>query len=177
MPLLSSSSMLASRSRKLCQSPSTSPAVHTVRACTEPKSPAPFTYLQIHAQVVHFVPFQSVLLPRRASMFFNGRVGSPKLLWNAVRLPLRSAGSVGQGDSLHLSFASVRCRTLGKIDHPVSSPTRLRTQSSSSAPCSEVSGRSTASIPYWESLKVIAFDKSTVNRNLSSGKLLSYIPR
>ena len=37
-------------------------------------------------------------------MFFNGRVGSPKLLWNAVRLPLRSAGSVGQGDSLHLSL-------------------------------------------------------------------------
>ena len=58
-----------SRCRKLSQSPSTSPAVHTVRARTEPKRPAPFTYFQIHAQVVHFVPFQSVLLPRRASIF------------------------------------------------------------------------------------------------------------
>ena len=42
--------------------------------------------------------------PPASLNFFNGRMGSPKLLWNAVRLPLRSAGSVGQGDSLHLSL-------------------------------------------------------------------------
>ena len=40
-----------------------------------------------------------------------------------------------------------------------------------------VISRSTTPVPYGESLKVIAFDKSTVNRNLSSGYAPSYIPR
>jgi hypothetical protein len=177
MPTLSSSSMFASRSRKLRQSPSASPAVHTVRARTEPKRPAPFTYLQIHAQVVHFVPFQGVLLPRTSLGFFSGRVGSSKLLWNAVRFAA-SLYWFSRSTRQHSSVvASVRCRTLGKIHHPVSSPTRLPPRSGCPCPLLKVLGRLVTSIPYWESLKVIAFDKTTVNRNFSSGYALAYIPR
>lgn len=118
MPTLSSSSMLASRSRKLCQSPSTSPAVHTVRARTEPKRPAPFTYLQIHAQVVHFVPFQGVLLPRTSLKFFTmvewarlSCYGTP------FASPLRSPGSIGQTTTfIYRCFSSVSY--LGKNRSP-----------------------------------------------------------
>ena len=176
MQPLSSSSMLASRCRKFSQSPSASPAVHTVRARTEPKRPAPFTYLQIHAQVVHFVPFQSVLLPRRASIFSMAEWA--RLSCYGTPFACRFALLV---QSVKATAFICRCfravSYLGKNRSPCSSPTRLRTQSSSRTPYSEVSGRSTASIPYWESLKVIAFDKTTVNRNLSSGIPLPYIPR
>jgi hypothetical protein len=61
------------------------------------------------------VPFRSVVLPRRASVFFSGRVGSPRLLASSVRQtpelyrPHRSNGVT------RLFFCSVRCTTLGKI--------------------------------------------------------------
>jgi hypothetical protein len=160
--------MLASRSRKLCQSPSTSPAVHTVRARTEPKRPAPFTYLQIHAQVVHFVPFQSVLLPRRASIFSMAEWARLSCCGMPFASPLRSAGSVGRCDSFPLSL--FQCGVVPwEKSITLLPPTRLRIQSSSLAPPEGDFDRSTASVPYWESLKVIAFDKITVNSNLSSG--------
>ena len=109
--------------------------------------------------------------------FFNGRVGSPKLLWNAVRFAA-SLCWFSRSTRQHSSVvASVRCRTLGKIHHPVSSPTHLPSRSGCPCPLLKGLGRLVTSIPYWESLKVIAFDKTTVNRNFSSGYVLAYIPR
>jgi hypothetical protein len=176
MPTLSSSSMLASRSRKLCQSPSTSPAVHTVRARTEPKRPAPFTYLQIHAQVVHLVPFQGVLLPRTSLGFFNDRVGSPKLLWNAVHLAASLYWLRRTSDNIHLSL--LQCGVVPWEKSITLSPAHTSPSAVwRSDPLLRGFGRLTTSIPYWESLKVIAFDKITVNCNLSSGYAVSYIPR
>jgi len=116
--------MLASRCRKLRQLPGASPTVHTVHCHAEPKRSTPFTYLQVHVQVVHFVPFQGVILPRQASIFFNGRVGLPELLWNAARLSAELYGPVDHAPAFNLSLFSALVVPWEKLNPPYIPSTR-----------------------------------------------------
>ena len=69
--------MLLPWRRKRSQLPRASTAVHAFHCFhAEPKRPAPFTYLQFHAQVVHFV-LSRRSSPPAASVFFSDRMGSP----------------------------------------------------------------------------------------------------
>jgi hypothetical protein len=167
--------MLASWCRKLRQSPSASPAVHAVHSHAEPKRSTPFTYFQVHAQVVHFVPFQTKVLPRQASI-------SSMVEWACLSCygtPLAcSQNSMALSITRQHSSVVVlcACSTLGKIEstlHPIHPVSRL--QLLSSRLC-QLCGSFAALVPIMESLKVIAFDKSAVNLNLSSGKQSAYIP-
>jgi hypothetical protein len=110
--------MFRPRCWKLRQSPGASRAVNTLRHNpTEPEHPASFTHLQIHAQVVHVVPFQGVVLPSMSLDIFQRSSGLTKSLG---RPPLSAAlcGSVSQVLAFILVVASVRCSTLGKVHPP-----------------------------------------------------------
>lgn len=167
--------MSLSRCRKLSQPPQTGTAVNTIHSgAAEPERSTAFAYLQIHAQVVHRS------LSRRSSPpasldFFSGRgMGSPRLLRSVVTAPQSSGGSIGQAPAL-ICRGLVRCSTLGKIK---SGQRRL-------PPLARIQGYRSSFIemyllicrdPLLESFKVIAFDKTYVNKKFSSRNYFPYIP-
>ncbi len=140
---------------KLGQPSCTALAVEPVcRVPAEPQRPAPFTYLQVQAQILHSIPFQRRRSPRQASRFsavewaYSGCCGA-ELLWggdSTALLPMRSA---------HLSVGGLWLSYLGKSSAFTPSMTRRASEAFSSAP---VRFRDTRG-----SFKVIAFDKQRVN--------------
>ena len=134
--------MLSSRSRKLSQSPSASLAVHTFHhGPAKPESSAPFTYLQINAQVVHLYPFQGVVFPSMSLDIFQRSSGLTKLLGSPSFTPRHSIGAIGQTLAFICGCCFMRCSTLGKIHPPcIPSPTapgtveRCRPSSASASP-------------------------------------------
>ena len=161
--------MFASRCRKLRQSPSAAPAVHTVCSLAEPKRSTPFTYLQFHAQVVHFVPFQGVILPGKPRFSSMVEWACPSCYGTP---PACSQSSMAPSITRRHSSVVVQCAcsTLGKIEstlHPIHPGPRLQLLSCS---CKQRCGSFAALVPIMESLKVIAFDKSTVNQDFSPRK-------
>jgi hypothetical protein len=110
--------MPSSRCRKLSQPSCTAPAVQPVRCVlAEPQGSASFTYLQVHSQVLHVIPFKA--WPGEHQWFSAVEKCSLRCCGLAVRgLPaLRPGSSFGMQS---LFFAAVnKCDfvTLGKIQH------------------------------------------------------------
>ena len=163
--------MLLPWRRKRSQFPRASAAVHALHCFhAEPKRPAPFTYLQFHAQVVHFV-LSRRSSPPAASVFFSDRMGSPGCYEVSSPSPQSSHRPCRFSSGACLSF-SLRCSTLGKIKstlHP------LHPWFSMQSPSIILHQEASPSLqnPSMESLKVIALDKFAVNTNLSSGNSIS----
>ena len=119
-------------------------------------------------------PFQGVPLPRRVSIFFNSRADPPRLLGNC-RHPLADALSApSRGNSVRF----VGCVSYGLVPREKNQSTL---QLSHTIPSRRLrfwrnqhSGSSSFTL---ESLKVIAFDKTGVNRNLSSDNSALHIPQ
>ncbi len=89
----------------------TSATVHILcRILAEPKCSAPFTYLQIHAQVLHVVPFRGVVPPGGLSVFqrSNGLAQVAMKRRNSFRETLLAPSNQAPAP------VSVRCSTLGK---------------------------------------------------------------
>jgi hypothetical protein len=99
-------------------------AIRQFRA--EPKCSAAFAYLDNQAQVLHFVPFQSVVLPRRPSLFFNGRKGPTRA---AMKRRHRMRGALmaplNQAETL-VCRCLLRCSTLEKIKTRLTCSSTLR---------------------------------------------------
>jgi hypothetical protein len=156
--------MLPSRRRKPSQASYTSTAVNLgCRITAEPKHPASFTYLQIHAQVLHLVPFQGVVLPRRASVFFSGRMGPLRLLSKCPK-PFRKTLLALSNQAPALCWCG--CSTLGKSIFLHASTLWPKAQTRFILHQRQLLF---LWFPQMESLKVIALDKIAVNNNLSSG--------
>jgi hypothetical protein len=154
-------------SRKLGQVPHTSRAVNAIhRSHAEPERTAPFTYLQVQAQVIHFIPFQGVFFPGKPQCFSTVE-GAHSAAMECH--PTHSQGSTASSIKFQHSSVDAQCGVVPwekfKIHRNIPPPfgpiadTRFQ-------PFSKASG--CFSVPSNESFKVIALDNLSVNTNLSS---------
>jgi hypothetical protein len=166
--------MSLSRSRKLSQPSSTHTAINTIHyVVAEPKRPAAFAYLQIHAQVVHSSLSRRSSPPASLGFFQRSRMGSPRLLGKRRRLSRRAL--TAPSIKLRRSSVVAQCAV---VPWEKSKPLHIAFPSD---PCRQ--GRSSVfqmrfltTGPLMESLKVIAFDKTYVNKDFSSANHLPHIP-
>ena len=149
--------------RKLSQMTHTSTAVNAIcRSHAEPERTASFTYLQIQAQVVHFIPFQGVVLPLASLGVFSTVDGAHSGCYEAFSLICRALrGPVKSRSTL---VYSMRCNTLGKIKTYPHNPPLFRPNKDTLFSLFE-KGILVSSFLQMESLKVIALDKFSVNLN------------
>jgi hypothetical protein len=167
--------MPLSRSRKLSQPPGTHMAINAAHCVdAEPQSPTAFTYLQIHAQVVHHSLSRRTSPPASLG-FFSGRDGLTQVAGKRRRHP----AELSMAPSVKLRHSSVVTQC-GVVPWEKSKPSCIASPPPATCSC----GRSsfiemrllTSVCPFLESLKTIAFDKISVNTDFSSGNLFSYIP-
>jgi hypothetical protein len=116
------------RSRIFRQSPGASPAVHTIHnCCAEPKRSTPFTYLQVHAQVVHYSLSRRSSPPASLGLFQRSS-GLAQVAGKCRHHPRALAAPSVQRRHPAV-FVSVRSKYLGKNHiHPASRSTPVQMQ-------------------------------------------------
>jgi hypothetical protein len=117
------------------------------------------------------IPFQGVVLPGEPRSF-SAVEWAHRLLANAVAIPQSSSGPIGQAASFGCLCSQYVVEPWEKSHPPCIAFHPWSRCSSSRGLLSLIKiAPLTFSVPVLESLKVIAFDKNSVNIYLSSGKL------